>query len=57
MDQVKLFKGCLPQILFSLFLNTFSHMVLKQTIIYYQKHCSVGCSTEIELYYFNERVE
>ena len=57
MDQVKLFKGCLPQILFSLFLNTFSHMVLEQTIIYYQKHCSVGCSTEIELYYFNERVE
>ena len=26
MDQVKVFKGCLPQILLGLFLDTFLHM-------------------------------
>ena len=28
MDQVQFFKGCLPQILVGLFLNTFSQMIL-----------------------------
>ena len=28
MDQVKFFKGCLPQILLGLFLNTLSHVLI-----------------------------
>ena len=32
MDQVKFFKGCLPQILLGLFLNTLSHLTKYYTI-------------------------
>ena len=35
MDQVKCFKGCLPQILLGLFLSTLSHMFTSYVPIYF----------------------
>ena len=50
MDQVKVFKGCLPQNLLGLFLNTLSHMTLEIRRTFALPHPPLGY--QISLIFF-----